>query len=208
MLRAAGRRGLSLARRRAAAHPGPVGVQHGGTAAQRVTVSATAPRALSAGISVHRDEVHNREETPFEFTDENYAKIAEIRRRYPKNYAAAAVIPLLDLAQRQAGGWLPLAAMNKVARILGMPNVRVYEVASFYTCVCLRLHTASLPGLCRRPTLTAGLSCPRPSCSCLSPQHVQPRKDWALQRAGVHDDAVHDSWRIRGARGHQGQAGH
>lgn len=36
--------------------------------------------------------------------------------RYPKNYRQAAIIPLLDLAQRQAGGWLPLAAMNK-ARI-------------------------------------------------------------------------------------------
>lgn len=34
--------------------------------------------------------------------------------RYPKNYKQAAIIPMLDLAQRQAGGWLPLAAMNKV----------------------------------------------------------------------------------------------
>jgi NADH dehydrogenase (ubiquinone) flavoprotein 2 len=121
MLRMAGRRALSTALRRGVA-PSPLGVRR-----------EAVPRALSAGISVHRDEVYNREETPFEFTEENYLRIAEIRRRYPKNYAAAAVIPLLDLAQRQAGGWLPLAAMNKVARILGMPNVRVYEVASFYT---------------------------------------------------------------------------
>lgn len=34
--------------------------------------------------------------------------------RYPENYKQAAIIPMLDLAQRQAGGWLPLAAMNKV----------------------------------------------------------------------------------------------
>jgi NADH dehydrogenase (ubiquinone) flavoprotein 2 len=34
--------------------------------------------------------------------------------RYPKNYKQAAIIPLLDLAQRQCGGWLPLAAMDKV----------------------------------------------------------------------------------------------
>lgn len=96
-------------------------------------VTATAPRGLAAGLNVHRDVAYNRQETPFEFTDENYVKIAEIRKRYPKNYSASAVIPLLDLAQRQAGGWLPLAAMNKVARVLSMPPVRVYEVASFYT---------------------------------------------------------------------------
>jgi NADH dehydrogenase (ubiquinone) flavoprotein 2 len=43
------------------------------------------------------------------------------------------MIPLLDLAQRQKGGWLPLAAMNKVAQICEVAPVRVYEVASFYT---------------------------------------------------------------------------
>jgi NADH dehydrogenase (ubiquinone) flavoprotein 2 len=43
------------------------------------------------------------------------------------------MIPLLDLAQRQNGGWLPLAAMDKVAQICNVAPVRVYEVASFYT---------------------------------------------------------------------------
>ena len=43
------------------------------------------------------------------------------------------MIPLLDLAQRQNGGWLPLAAMDKVAQICQVAPVRVYEVASFYT---------------------------------------------------------------------------
>lgn len=108
------------------------GVQTSGGIGQP-NVPASAPRTLAAGLSVHRDAKHNREETPFEFTAENYAKIAEIRKRYPKNYAQSAVIPLLDLAQRQAGGWLPLSAMNKVARVLEMPPIRVYEVASFYT---------------------------------------------------------------------------
>lgn len=42
------------------------------------------------------------------------------------------MIPLLDLAQRQYG-WLPIAAMHKVAEILELPNMRVYEVATFYT---------------------------------------------------------------------------
>jgi NADH dehydrogenase (ubiquinone) flavoprotein 2 len=88
----------------------------------------------SAGLSVHRDTAENTADSSFEFTDENYKRIEVIRKRYPKNYAASAVIPLLDLAQRQAGGWLPLAAMNKVARVLDMEPIRVYEVASFYVC--------------------------------------------------------------------------
>lgn len=38
------------------------------------------------------------------------------------------IIPLLDLAQRQCENFLPLAAMNKVADVCGVPPVRVYEV--------------------------------------------------------------------------------
>jgi len=43
------------------------------------------------------------------------------------------VIPLLDLAQRQNGGWLPISGMHAVADMLDMPRMRVYEVATFYT---------------------------------------------------------------------------
>ena len=53
--------------------------------------------------------------------------------RYPENYKQAAIIPLLDLAQRQHGGWLPLAAMDKVAKVVDVNPIRVYEVATFYT---------------------------------------------------------------------------
>ncbi len=52
----------------------------------------------------------------------------EIITRYPPNYKASAVIPVLDLVQQMNGGWLSLTAMNKVAEILEMPEIRVYEV--------------------------------------------------------------------------------
>lgn len=55
---------------------------------------------------------------------------AEIISRYPTNYKASAVIPLLDLAQQQNDGWLSLAAMNRVAKVLDMPEIRVYEVGT------------------------------------------------------------------------------
>lgn len=51
------------------------------------------------------------------------------------------MIPLLDLAQRQ-NGWLPISAMHKVAELLNLPKMRVYEVATFYT-MFMRLKTAN-----------------------------------------------------------------
>ena len=69
----------------------------------------------------------------FDFTPENYVKVEKILAKYPQNYKQSGIIPLLDLAQRQNGGWLPLAAMNKVADITGATPMRVYETATFYT---------------------------------------------------------------------------
>jgi len=68
----------------------------------------------------------------FAFTAENVARAKQIVAKYPEGRQASAVMPLLDLAQRQCGGWLPRAAMNHVAELLGMAPIRVYEVPSFY----------------------------------------------------------------------------
>jgi NADH-quinone oxidoreductase subunit E len=69
----------------------------------------------------------------FVFNDQNLAKAREVINNYPKGKQASAVIFLLDLAQRQSGGWLPKEAMNYVAEFLEMAAIRVYEVASFYS---------------------------------------------------------------------------
>jgi NADH-quinone oxidoreductase E subunit len=69
----------------------------------------------------------------FAFTAANMTKAAAFIAKYPEGRQASAVMPLLDLAQRQHDGWLPRAAMNAVAEMLEMPPIRVYEVATFYT---------------------------------------------------------------------------
>ncbi len=69
----------------------------------------------------------------FAFTADNLKRAKEIIARYPEARQQSAVMPLLDLAQRQNGNWLPRAAMDHVAELLEMPRIRVYEVASFYT---------------------------------------------------------------------------
>ncbi len=74
----------------------------------------------------------------FDFTPENLDRARAHIAKYPPGRQASAVLPLLDLAQRQHGGWLPRAAMDRVAEMLGMPPIRVYEVATFYTMLNLR----------------------------------------------------------------------
>ncbi|ODN05728.1 NADH dehydrogenase [ubiquinone] flavoprotein 2, mitochondrial [Orchesella cincta] len=80
----------------------------------------------------HRDTPENNADTPFEFTEENKKRAQAIIANYPTGHERGALIPLLDLAQRQHG-WLPISAMHKVAEILDVPRMRVYEVATFYT---------------------------------------------------------------------------
>jgi NADH-quinone oxidoreductase subunit E len=69
----------------------------------------------------------------FEFNTENKERAKTIIAKYPAGRQRSAVMPLLDLAQRQHDGWLPRAAMDHVAALLDMAPIRVYEVASFYT---------------------------------------------------------------------------
>ena len=69
----------------------------------------------------------------FEFTQGNLDRSRVIIGRYPEGRQQSAVIPLLDLAQRQHQNWLPRAAMDYVADLLEMPRIKVYEVATFYT---------------------------------------------------------------------------
>ena len=75
----------------------------------------------------------------FRWTDDNARLATEIVGRYPEGRQVSAVIPLLDLAQRQVGaetntqGWLPIPVMEFVARELDTTYIRVLEVATFYT---------------------------------------------------------------------------
>ncbi|WP_287787040.1 NAD(P)H-dependent oxidoreductase subunit E [Acidiphilium sp.] len=73
----------------------------------------------------------------FVFDPESDAVIDKILKKYPPHRQASAVLPLLDLAQRQmkrqtGSAWVPRVAMDAIAARLGMPPIRVYEVATFY----------------------------------------------------------------------------
>jgi len=69
----------------------------------------------------------------FEFSKENLKTAKDIIAKYPEGKQQSAVMPLLDLAQRQHNNWIPKAAMDFIADMLKIPAMKVYEVATFYT---------------------------------------------------------------------------
>jgi len=69
----------------------------------------------------------------FAFSTANQERARALMAKYPPGRQKSAVLGLLDMAQRQKGGWLSRAAMDHVAEMLALPPIRVYEVATFYT---------------------------------------------------------------------------
>ncbi len=80
-----------------------------------------------------KNNFSEEEKQIFEWSDDNFKKIREIISKYPNGKQQSAVIPLLDLAQRQNRGWLNKEALEKVAETLSMSFIRVMEVATFYS---------------------------------------------------------------------------
>lgn len=74
----------------------------------------------------------------FAFSKQNLKQIDVILTKYPESRKQSAVVPLLELAQRQNDGYLSQEIIEYVGQLLDMPAIRVYEVASFYTMFNLR----------------------------------------------------------------------
>jgi len=91
----------------------------------------------------------NTAETKFEFTPDYLDQAKAHIAKYPEGRQASAVMPLLDLAQRQNGGWISREAMVYIAEILDMAEIRVYEVVTFYSMYNLQPVGKYLVQLCR-----------------------------------------------------------
>ena len=85
----------------------------------------------------------------FSFSNENQLRAGKIIARYPQGRAASALLPLLDLAQRQNDDWLPKAAIRYVANFLNVPETRAFEVATFYSMFRLTPRGKFLIQVCR-----------------------------------------------------------
>lgn len=84
-------------------------------------------------MAVRRLAPDNIQPESFAFTPENLAWAQTVIARYPEGRQASAVIPLLWRAQEQHDYWVPRAAIEYIAHMLGMAKIRVMEVATFYT---------------------------------------------------------------------------
>ena len=78
-------------------------------------------------------QIASNQPNSFKFSKENEAEIKRVIAKYPKGRKASAVMPLLDLAQRQHDNWIPMKAIELIASKLDMAEIRVLEVATFYT---------------------------------------------------------------------------
>ena len=85
----------------------------------------------------------------FDWSEENFTKVSKIIKKYPSGKQQSAVIPLLDLAQRQNKGWLNKKAIEKVAETLSMSFIRVMEVATFYSMFNLKPIGKNFVQICR-----------------------------------------------------------
>ena len=69
----------------------------------------------------------------FKFNAGNLSKAKEILKIYPKNYKESSIMPLLSIAQYQNDGWLPKKAIEYVSKFLNVPEIKVLEIATFYS---------------------------------------------------------------------------
>ncbi|MDI1227016.1 MAG: NADH-quinone oxidoreductase subunit NuoE [bacterium] len=81
----------------------------------------------------HAQKVKFEQPKEFKFSPENMKLVEHHIAKYPKGRQASAVMPMLDIAQKQNDNWIPEAAMEEIARLLDMPRIKVFEVATFYT---------------------------------------------------------------------------
>ena len=77
--------------------------------------------------------IKNSNSSNFEWSEDNFNNIKKIINKYPIGKQQSAIIPVLDIAQRQNKGWLSKQAIEKVAETLSMSLIRVMEIATFYS---------------------------------------------------------------------------
>ena len=87
--------------------------------------------------------------TDIQFSHETERLMNDIIKRYPEGQHKSALLPLLHIAQAESGGWLSVPVMDKVAAILNLQPIEVYEVASFYSMYQLNPVGKCLIEVCR-----------------------------------------------------------
>lgn len=88
-------------------------------------------RAFSGEMRHHNTDTNNTR-IPWDFTMASYEKIEQIMAKFPRSRRKSGIIPLLHLAQVQTGGYIPVTAMYKIAKICEVPPMQVFQTVTFY----------------------------------------------------------------------------
>jgi len=97
----------------------------------RAAALSSSMRHFSGEMRHHNTDTNNTR-IPWDFTMESYAKIEQIMSKFPRSRRKSGVIPLLHLAQTQTGGYIPVTAMYKIAKICEVPPMQVFQTVTFY----------------------------------------------------------------------------
>ena len=79
------------------------------------------------------NNINDKSFANFEWSNKNLLLVQKIIKKYPAGKQQSAVIPVLDIAQRQNNGWLSKKSIEKVAQTLEMSFIRIMEIATFYS---------------------------------------------------------------------------
>mgnify|MGYP001169220580 CR=1 FL=1 len=84
-------------------------------------------------ISFKKIAEDNKQPEKFSFNSNNLILAKKILKIYPKNFKESSIMPLLSIAQNQNDGWLPKKAIEYVSSFLEVPEIKVLEIATFYS---------------------------------------------------------------------------
>ena len=102
------------------------------------------------GAQVHGvQKFYKEKRQAVHFSEKAMEDIKEIISHYPDGKQKSAVIPVLHIAQSENSGWLSAEVMDKVAEILNIKPIEVFEVASFYSMFNLKPVGKCILEVCR-----------------------------------------------------------
>lgn len=86
---------------------------------------------MTSNFKIIAEEIY--QPSKFEFSSLNKKKAIKVMKNYPSSYRESSIMPLLTLAQEQHGGWIPKKAIEYIAQFLNVSDMRVLELATFYS---------------------------------------------------------------------------
>ena len=115
------------------------------------------------------ERTHHKQE--INMTEALMARINELISHYPEDKKKSALLPVLHEVQDAHDNWLSVELMDKVAEILEILPIEVYEVATFYTMFNLRPIGKYMFEFCQT------------SCCCL--RGTEDLMDYTCEKLGV-----------------------